>query len=323
MNKKNHTNNMYVDFLVEVSNNDKFEIIKRLKYDDIILIKRLGVRHICKIGDKLVFYNKDDSNIKAKYRVKNIIKLNSLTNREDINRFLKKYFSENTENENLILLTKLNLIDIFYKKQDIAIDGNPDIEVFKKVISGELSRFPYGFWQEEVGYNGSERARDIVKYLFDEILKWGSYEIYKNVNYKVFKEYKLTAMLSRIYDNNPVKAIVDAYNGRLKPWLFKNKNITYYWDKNKNGEIHAKEAIKWLLERLKEDGWNVNKNNLLGYNWEDMLKKYNLKGILTTTCNDDIGRFFKLAFDKEYSQQEIDAYKYKFNRKTRDVKIHI
>lgn len=90
----------------------------------------------------------------------------------------------------------------------------PDIEVYQLVLSGSLRAFPHGFWE---GIPGYKTAINIIKHLFNDILKWSIEDIKEKLNRELFEEYKLISMISYVFDDSIYIAIGEAYP-ELKEW---------------------------------------------------------------------------------------------------------
>jgi len=60
------------------------------------------------------------------------------------------------------------------KEKKINTELLTAVEVYKRVLSSELKTFPPGFWSEA---DGKENAKEVTRYLFEEILKWTGEDI--------------------------------------------------------------------------------------------------------------------------------------------------
>lgn len=89
------------------------------------------------------------------------------------------------------------------------------IELYKKILSGELKRFPNKYWNNS---KSLENAAMVTRYLIEEVLKWDEEKVKKDLNEKVFRENKLSGMLECTFGRIPFKAIDNAYPGKY----FKN-----------------------------------------------------------------------------------------------------
>ena len=114
------------------------------------------------------------------------------------------------------------------------------VEVYKLVLSGEIKKFPSGFWNSNDAYSN---ARDCVKYLIEDILKWNEEDLLKNMYRRVFVKFKLKGMLTVLFDDVTFNAIENAYPGKFKPWQF-NYVPNGYWE----DELNCKKALLWLID---------------------------------------------------------------------------
>jgi hypothetical protein len=295
--------------------------------NDFIILKHQGIRKIA-IVDKYLMLIKVIENKSKEYSILNIVDLKTINSKKDIEEIKEKILNTISDNEFLLLLNNLGLLDIWHnseiqQKQQLSIDENlAEIQIFKEVLSGERRSFPPRFWEDELLGTNHEATRTIIKYLFENILHWSKYDIYFESNFSLFKKYKLSGMLSRLYTNNFMKAVLEVYPDML-PWEFKNGTSSWFWSEDNNGKNNLLKYKKWLLDKMHFDGFIINENNLLQYDWRMLLKRYKVLGMLTVACKDNLQEFFKLMFNKDISIQEIEAYEYKFRSGAGEVKITI
>lgn len=119
----------------------------------------------------------------------------------------------------------------------------PPAEMFKLVLSGQIHAFPPGFWQ---GRKGRENAREITRYLIEDILKWSDDEVKNKFSAQVLIEYKLSGMKYKCLENSLFKVIDNAYPGKYKPWELAVVGHGFWTDEN------CRCAIKWLVEEKLE-----------------------------------------------------------------------
>lgn len=113
-------------------------------------------------------------------------------------------------------------------------------ELYKLVIQGKkIKRFPNGFLNSSEAINNSI---EVTKFLVEDILNWNDNDIKERMGKNTFHNHKLGGMLSIIYQDNPILAIMTAYPNRFKEWEF-NKVSRKFW----NLETCAS-ATKWLIE---------------------------------------------------------------------------
>lgn len=139
------------------------------------------------------------------------------------------------------------------------------IEVYKLILSGKPKIFPMHFWEKP---DSLKDAREITRYLIEELLKWSEDDIKNKLTFKILDEYKLGGMFKTLFNNSPYKIINNAYPGKFKPWEMK-MSPNKFWNIDT-----AIEATKWLIEeklkwtesdiRLKLSQKTFVNNNLCG-----------------------------------------------------------
>lgn len=134
---------------------------------------------------------------------------------------------------------------------------NNTIEIYKKVLSGEIKKFPYGFWKK----NNTITKNTIIctKYLLNDILKWSINDIKKKLTIKIIRQYKLYGMLEN-YNNSIYMLLETVYPNTFQPWELKCVPMGY-WECKEN--------------RLKALNWFCLKTGMNEYNIKDKLTTYN------------------------------------------------
>ncbi|WP_304430930.1 hypothetical protein [Romboutsia ilealis] len=115
-----------------------------------------------------------------------------------------------------------------------------EIEIFHMVLSGELKRYPNGFWVPPFGIT---YAVNILKYVIEDILKWNDNDIIEKYDINLFKKYKLCGLLANIFNNSPFEALNAVYPNRFHAWQL-NKKPLRYWKDEKN----VIEVVKHVYE---------------------------------------------------------------------------
>lgn len=115
-----------------------------------------------------------------------------------------------------------------------------EIEIFHMVLSGELKRYPNGFWVPPFGIT---YAVNILKYVIEDILKWNDNDIIEKYDINLFKKYKLRGLLANIFNNSPFEALNAVYPNRFHAWQL-NKKPLRYWKDEKN----VIEVVKHVYE---------------------------------------------------------------------------
>lgn len=114
-----------------------------------------------------------------------------------------------------------------------------DVETYKLVLDGKLSRFPVYFWTKPYSLESSAL---ITRFLFEEKLKLKLEDLPKVVNTKLFKTHKLGGMLSQVFSDSIYYALENAYKEKINACEFRAPRN--YWENTNN----VKKAIKWLIE---------------------------------------------------------------------------
>jgi len=156
----------------------------------------------------------------------------------------------NVENEKLI-----NTPDYINKQTDDILNLNEsfEIQVYRKVLNGELSIFPKNFWKDDIGGEVALGAKECTQYMYKTILKWNYADIINKSNKDIFTKNKLGGMISTLFNGSWHMAIYNAYLN-IKPYMIKNGgNIKEYWQYS--GVEKAKEMGIWLTEKLKHKGY--------------------------------------------------------------------
>lgn len=165
-----------------------------------------------------------------------------------------------------------------------------EIEVYKKILSGELKRFPYGFWQ---GEDGKENSIQVMKYLIEDVLKWNREDIKKNLVVVTFKKYKLSGMLKSLYEQSPYLAMEALYPGKFKPYSLKNAPKDYWND----GTV--KIAIEDLMKEL-----SLTKEEFVSNITKQILIDNDLGGLLDY-CNNSPYKALKIAFGETFNPWDM------------------
>ena len=175
-------------------------------------------------------------------------------------------------------------------KKDI-ININDEIEVYKSILRGTLTRVPVGFWKER------KTRIKIMKYLIEEVLQWTEEDIKDKLSQKLLIEYKLSGMINIYYCNSPYKAINDAYPNKFKPWEFKYTTLNT-WD----NEETCREAVKWLIEEKLQWTEDEIRNNLS----QKAFNNNKLRGLLVNKYNGSPYRAINDAYPNKFKPWEFN-----------------
>lgn len=114
-------------------------------------------------------------------------------------------------------------------------------EVYKLVLSGEMESFPRNYWSES---ESKERAKEIIRYLFEEILNWSDEDVRTNFNYEIVNKYKLRGMKQTCFGGSLFDLLKNAYPGKFMPWEMVRKPNDFWNDES------CKLAVRWLVEKV-------------------------------------------------------------------------
>lgn len=121
------------------------------------------------------------------------------------------------------------------------------VEIYSKIIKGELKRFPNRFW---VDPGAEENAKEITIYLIEEVLKWNEKDVKSKLTEMIFRKHKLSGMLEATFGRSPFKALDNAYPNKYKEWELKHVSKNLWTDGEKR-----KEAIEWLLDKVQKNSF--------------------------------------------------------------------
>ncbi len=194
-------------------------------------------------------------------------------------------------------------------KQVKRIDFNEsfEIQVYKKVLNGELDKFPLRFWEDDKGGNLYIGAKECTKYMYENILNWNYADIVNKSKLNIFAKYKLRGMLYILFNNSWTMAIYNAYPN-IKPYMIKSKGNKFntYW--KEDGVVKAIEMGKWLTEELRHDGYRFTSKSILSLKWDRIFIKYKLKSMLSIVFNNNLKDFFNIVFDANITEEDIARY---------------
>lgn len=116
------------------------------------------------------------------------------------------------------------------------------VEIYELVLNGNIQRFPANFFSSNGIIDKANTCIPIIKYLFEEKLKWNKDEICKYLTRKTFREYALGGMLTHYFNDSPYEILNLAYPNKFQPWELKGCKRNYWNNEN------AIKAVKWLIE---------------------------------------------------------------------------
>jgi len=175
-----------------------------------------------------------------------------------------------------------------------------EVEVFKLVLAGKISRFPKFFWEDEEAKIYSPL---IVRYLIENILNWDNDDILQKLRKQTFYDNKLGGMIVIIYDSSPYKAINSAYPEReYKPFDFCNAPNNYW-----QGDIGRSNAIKWT-KWLIEEKLKWSKTDIREKINHKVFVDNNLHGMLKKAFNTSLWECIEATYPNEFQIFEIGEH---------------
>jgi hypothetical protein len=100
------------------------------------------------------------------------------------------------------------------------------VEVYELVLDGTLPMFPVRFWEKP---ESLQSAKEIIQYIYTDLLKWDRQKAINNCGQKFFKTYRLGGMLTILFGNSPYGAIKLVYPD-CEPWKLKQVPHGYWKD---------------------------------------------------------------------------------------------
>lgn len=204
-------------------------------------------------------------------------------------------------------------------KLNLAKNYNTDyfkvnaVEVYKKVLNGDIKGFPFGFWTSKDVMNNCAK---ITRYLIEEELEWTDEDIKLSLSPEVFEDMMLSKMLTYIFKGNFYDAILNAFPEKnLKPWEMKY-TCKGFW---KNDD-YVEQTLNWLFfEKLKWDTEDIvskvskstfeNSNLSSLYHYRFKNKKENLLKYLGISQNSALFKEKELNSDKEVADFLLTIFK--------------
>ena len=92
------------------------------------------------------------------------------------------------------------------------------VQIYKEILSSKRDKFPNHFWNDA---KTMQYAKEIIIYLFEQVLKWDDEDIKKKLNARLFKRYYLCNMLMNVFNGSPFLALNNAYPDKFHEWELK------------------------------------------------------------------------------------------------------
>ncbi|WP_368495866.1 DUF4046 domain-containing protein [Bacillus cereus] len=121
-------------------------------------------------------------------------------------------------------------------------------DIYQEILDGNRRNFPQYIWSEDID---RELAKRITRYLLEQVLNWNTEQIINGWTTDLIVKYKLSGMLSIVYNGNLNQTLHDAYPDRFKEWQLRVAPNRYWAAEN------SLEALKWTIEvkeQLSDEG---------------------------------------------------------------------
>lgn len=311
--------NVRVIYKCDISTEIRNQIEPVIKIEDYLIFKHDGRKKLIWVNGFLLYCSRDNDREIIYYTLHNIWSFDDLKNDEVQFNIRKTHFQSDFKwNEFLKDIKMFEYVYDIKKKEHFPLE----ILIYQQVLNNEIPKFPLGFWQEDIGGNLKIAAQLCTRYMIEDVLHWTVYEICNLLNKKTFKENKLGGMLDILFTGSIFEALDNAYPNKYPIGMIKHANTISYWEKENNGIGHAKKALSWVIEDCKKDGLIINKNVILNYKWDVILKKYNLSRILSITFKNNYREFIENGFDVKLTDEEYERFSNLSDRKNQFIKNH-
>ena len=145
-------------------------------------------------------------------------------------------------------------------KESINLSDYEDIEVYNMLRFGVIGRFPNNFWG---GLDTFKTAKDLTRYMFEDILKWDLEDIKNNVTTDIFYDNRLGGMLKQLFNNNVLDALLNAYP-ELEEWVESKRKIKRGKEEDKEEKEEHESREKYtdeeLIENIRNKFTQLNRN---------------------------------------------------------------
>lgn len=177
------------------------------------------------------------------------------------------------------------------------------IETYRKVLAGDLRRFPKNFWGKDVR---DKHLGACVKFLIEEILEWDFDTAKRNLSTKILRKYRLNGGLRRLTDGSVLNILKLAYPSRhIYPWELHVTSMRTWKD-----ESQSIAAVKWMIEEQLKWGKEDVECNLT----RATFKEHHLLGCLSCAFNNRIIDALDAAYPGEFLKKNL--YGYRLNGKS-------
>lgn len=216
-----------------------------------------------------------------------------------------KYYGVSTSTIKNIL--KMNKFEVRKKYINSTLNSQEVIFMYNSLLKGEIISFSNGMFTED-NKNRYAYCDIILKYIFNDILKWCRKDYCEMYSNKILKEYKLTAMLSTLNINtyDILQRVCPKFN--IKIWELKSSTCgNDFWN-----DENISKALQWLKLRVSDELNLKNINECGKYGFRLLLKKYNLSGLCVVRFDGSSVNLFENMYGCTYDANEMLEINYTF-----------
>lgn len=172
------------------------------------------------------------------------------------------------------------------------------IRTYRKVLSGELKRFPTNFWSEDVRMKHMSAC---VKFLIEEVLFWDFEGAKKNLSFQILYDYHLAGGLRRFESITLLQLLQAAYpRKKIYPWELRVTSMSTWKDKESGVK-----AVKWLIEEKLQ--WN--RDDISNYLTQEVFARHHLRGCLQCAFNGKVFDALDAAYPGSFTKMDLRGYR--------------
>jgi len=99
-----------------------------------------------------------------------------------------------------------------------------DIKIYELLLQDQIPSFPSGFWVNRSEDEANEVAIKLLRYLFEENLKYNKEAIKIMVSKKFLTKYKLHTA-AKLFGRSAIKYVMSCYPQEYQSWQFCNDKV--------------------------------------------------------------------------------------------------
>lgn len=103
----------------------------------------------------------------------------------------------------------------YARNKELKLVKNEPVDLYKKVLSGEIKSFPYNFFKRK-GKVNEKNCSEVTRYMIEEVLKMPLDQIPKKLKVEDFGRCKLKSMIMNCFGSNMYYTIDTAYPGMFE-----------------------------------------------------------------------------------------------------------